>query len=1130
MNNKTIEIDLNNFHPASELIGEFTVNRIIVKNIFIKKEVDAVFERIEITDISIPTSIYLDKPDSFLTIKCHKLGLPPLRSHTNVPVQVDDLKFSIEADIKKIQNIILGLTDNKDSVQEIPINFAVSQRCAQYNIDLKEAYSLKLLVKPYHAQVRMEYVPSIEEFEFEENKNVPIGNLNFIINKVYGFFYIEDFQVSLRVKGEIDQRAVKADLIKVSERLKPETTLSVPVFCDTTYLPGNPDKRLSLAAEVDINGRDYLWPPENINVEILSDSTQTKLQVEIVDEDLLSDNTSYSLKHKVVWRGNRRKGRMACFETRISNLAQSGDGIIKVRNLTMIPHYESDQIELQGEREAFFELDGPSEFDLENRQPSAIKHKLAFQHTSIKRLNVQALKVEANLQFEYAITRASESEEQEISELYFCTHCYQDLQRHIVTLNPSNDKLCPSCGRNETTFLKLTSGYDEFLPLLNSYLEDAATDHPNKLQWTPFQARIIFTLEEFTGNTWLAVDFGTSASVVALADANTLQIQSNSDIFINMNEALQNLYGQKFHEYSFGENGDTNIISSEILLRTSKDSERSYLESTDYHEDVVHISPPKEILTESSAFSLPYLKSLIGFDTVPDINGTYKKLKYYLNKKQDQPVSFEQRPLSVQEILKNVYNSFLRDFIKPQVNGQVTDKIIFGVPNTFSPKQVQIIRQIIDKHFPDFRSEYISFISESDAVACEYMANWMEHNAERADRDQIIKQDEHVLVYDVGAGTLDLTLFKISSLTAKGKRELKILGKLGKGTAGNYLDYVIARIIDNISKNPEKMTETTGFEPVAYFNKDFIKSFIKPRLNQPDLTFYITRDGNLKSELDPDAEEIYIGAILDHPLMEEYLVANSTDVIEQFFNLFSGTDESVSAVPKESRIHTIIFSGRGVLFDQLRDRFEQALRAFISDDYTPHIIFNSDPEKLKSVVVKGALNYAVEFRNTDYSSVEMISRNLMARYGFLYRNPGNSRWEFLEVLNPSTSSLNFMPHRVYGLSIFEYDTDRKNAQGDPAKMTIDLSRTAVCYFVQSYSTDTARDFNNRNWDYITIMYSFEKSNIVNTGNIRAVPVRVQIDRENQMSVTVGREENDYASTVKVNFSNVTFKKSLWPYV
>jgi len=265
--------------------------------------------------------------------------------------------------------------------------------------------------------------------------------------------------------------------------------------------------------------------------------------------------------------------------------------------------------------------------------------------------------------------------------------------------------------------------------------------------------------------------------------------------------------------------------------------------------------------------------------------------------------------------------------------------------------------------------------------------------------------------------------------------------------------------------------------------------------------------------------------------MKIYLEENSSGILSQFLNLFEGTDPQISSELNSSRINTVVFTGRAILYEKLRENIEKSIGRFCSDDCIPHFIFNESEDELKSVVVKGAMNYALKYRDETFSSVKLTSNNLMARYGFLYKDIERGQMAFLEVLNPSTKPLNLFPHRISGISVFEYDSNIHNVQGDPSLMKINMRDAVVGYFVQSYSLDTALDINENNWDYVTIMFSFNRNEVVNSENIDAVSVRVRINKDNEMVVNVGDFEEDPKAPLRTELeSNQTFKKSLWPYV
>lgn len=56
------------------------------------------------------------------------------------------------------------------------------------------------------------------------------------------------------------------------------------------------------------------------------------------------------------------------------------------------------------------------------------------------------------------------------------------------------------------------------------------------------------------------------------------------------------------------------------------------------------------------------------------------------------------------------------------------NKVVLTYPNTYTPTHLGILRDIAYKTFPYLRDGYLKFVSESDAVAAYYLANWSKFN------------------------------------------------------------------------------------------------------------------------------------------------------------------------------------------------------------------------------------------------------------------------------------------------------------------------------------------------------------------------------------------------------------------
>ena len=344
----------------------------------------------------------------------------------------------------------------------------------------------------------------------------------------------------------------------------------------------------------------------------------------------------------------------------------------------------------------------------------------------------------------------------------------------------------------------------------------------------------------------LVIDWGTSAIVAK----HTVDLVDDSE------QSLIDLQASFGDQVGIPEHG-TRFLSSLMFLRQSGD-----LQSSTYEESVLTFVTSPETFLERRQYILPYLKRLLGmkdlkdwsdrlgeyayFDgkegceygvtdaTFPQIEAlsflpdsikdqlkaafTEKRLsrtgcEEYLQAQHDWELSderrqkvcnalaiptilFKNRPLEVKKLVEEAYTILLRDFIIPQITlpKKSLQPIIFAVPNTFTPAHEEwicdaLLKNPVVRDTLGLKKEQIRFVSESTAVAWYYLSL-------RPERPE----DEYVLVYDMGAGTLDLTYLKIhpSEPTGAGeqrmyKKDVHILGTFGQAdTSGNYLDYAIA--------------------------------------------------------------------------------------------------------------------------------------------------------------------------------------------------------------------------------------------------------------------------------------------------------------------------------------------------
>ena len=147
---------------------------------------------------------------------------------------------------------------------------------------------------------------------------------------------------------------------------------------------------------------------------------------------------------------------------------------------------------------------------------------------------------------------------------------------------------------------------------------------------------------------------------------------------------------------------------------------------------------------------------------------------------------------NIQTLFDEAYKIVFRYYLDKQINEiDRVNRVVLTYPNSYTPEHLKVLEKIAVSTFRNIRPGYLRFVSESDAVAAYYMEHWKDYNPTGD-----MKKTENILVYHMGAGTLDLTYLTKTYDHASDTYTLEIKGKLGISKAGNYLDFVLAKFID----------------------------------------------------------------------------------------------------------------------------------------------------------------------------------------------------------------------------------------------------------------------------------------------------------------------------------------------
>ena len=134
------------------------------------------------------------------------------------------------------------------------------------------------------------------------------------------------------------------------------------------------------------------------------------------------------------------------------------------------------------------------------------------------------------------------------------------------------------------------------------------------------------------------------------------------------------------------------------------------------------------------------------------------------------------------------------------------DQIVLTHPNTFTARHCERFHQIATRVFQRrlgiVAPEHVALLSESDAVAYAYCSQKVEGSVP-------LGGTERILVYDFGAGTLDLSLVSVQWREDRCQpQSWTIEARLGLPLAGNYLDEILMRLIHEQLQRPELLKDT----------------------------------------------------------------------------------------------------------------------------------------------------------------------------------------------------------------------------------------------------------------------------------------------------------------------------------
>jgi hypothetical protein len=486
-------------------------------------------------------------------------------------------------------------------------------------------------------------------------------------------------------------------------------------------------------------------------------------------------------------------------------------------------------------------------------------------------------------------------------------------------------------------------------------------------------------LERLPSPNWLCIDFGTSAIAAALGDSVT-----DSFVTIRLQDTVVNSDGQTYGEEDLTnpEKG-TPFLPSWIVCDADLRTTTLGAGSNGWRAGSPSFRPASLRPGDPSFVGLP-----VPTYRVKERSGRVViSPKSWLGKggrdiRLTEPVLYLGRTGEVRDKvlpLDGVVESAFAALATAYLHDQHAEQIVVCHPNTFTERHRERLRDIaagaLMEPFKIASPGHIRLISESDAVAYYYCHQRI--------RREPRSGKERLLVYDFGAGTLDLSIVSI-----EWNREpcypltWKVEERTGVPVAGNHLDEILARIVDEKLQDSEVMKSPKltyyhrlvakelrkGYEQdhrAAIYNFylllkeakhswDGRSPFVVRVGRTEDLLGLVGRNAKGEGDLPSlvadtasigvrgEAIEISIPAleIFSHPLMLEFIEFVTETVVDEALG---------SAGLKTQDVDTLIISGRGAYWPGLK----QALQRRFPRAVEPPWLW--EEVGVKEAVVRGAI-------------------------------------------------------------------------------------------------------------------------------------------------------------------------------
>lgn len=548
-----------------------------------------------------------------------------------------------------------------------------------------------------------------------------------------------------------------------------------------------------------------------------------------------------------------------------------------------------------------------------------------------------------------------------------------------------------------------------------------------------FTVRVRFQVERYTGEHVLAVDFGTSAVVAAFAGSmdeatrRTARGEPAALLDLQAHYAAAVLEARDRDEEDEARNrkdeaafpnreAGTRFIPSQLVWRRRRPvGEPGF----------VDLPATFARVGRELGRAVFYLKGLIleGRRSLPDVHHAGAEAAEWLDDA-GQPRRDATPP--VDGVARSAYRSLVHDYVEPLlgVRRAYLDRVVFTYPNSFHAHHLDRLRSILHDAFGE-RFD-LQLLSESNAVAlyCSYPADRFLSDALSGARRKTF------LVYDIGAGTLDLTCTALQwgpENEAFRLQEMEVLFKSGVPSGGNRLDATLARVLDAKIRLLESQFRELGVpfaytgrivDPDAASHTRYAQRMLPVKMAVMQLKEDVSRLAGrgpftvhvpVNAGADWEDQVVSVGSghaaelarldvrtlagpprvlipltseeIFEHPIVREWVRTVTDEPIADLA-------EALRSRGTPPQIDCLVLSGRTSEFPPLREQLLAAIERHLGIPRGRMVIPELGGAERKAAVGLGALYAGLVHRH-----VRVVDHNLWARYGVVYETARGRRFQ-----------------------------------------------------------------------------------------------------------------------------------------